>query len=447
MVRKAGLVLVGAALMLAACTPATPASPDPGLATSQPVQIPTPESTPTERDIEPSRNPYEAGAEADWAIDVDAPVLTIAFDRQTGRLVVVTKTDEREELRAFEVTSSGRTFESWTYELDEGHSVARIDAAQGRIFVNTADTQPTAETTESAEKPETSGQQPGDTADIEMSDVDDFLILSASRGTEIYRWSTSNPLDSAAPFIVGVFDDEVAVLKTDRDFLLAALLDDDGQLVDSQRMGSPEGEIRTGSIRGSIVEISRSGDSAQYVMFPSMSEIEGSRCFGVVDGAVCFKRDETAQAQAQEAQVEDAQATPITVVEYDMNGYPVRSTTAQPQSAATVYDVVGMNADTTVRELGAALLTGVETTEESAVPIRAVLADGEWLAQTQWPDNTSEPLPSEAPFGFLDSGALVNLATADVLTTDNPGMVGSGSASTMYFTFDGKTLTYLRPLG
>lgn len=198
MVRKAGLVLVGAALMLAACTPATPASPDPGPATSQPVQIPTPESTPTERDIEPSRNPYEAGAEADWAIDVDAPVLTIVFDRQTGRLVVVTKTDEREELRAFEVTSSGRTFESWTYELDEGRSVARIDAAQGRIFVNTADTQPTAETTESAEKPETSGQQPGDTADIEMSDVDDFLILSASRGTEIYRWSTSNPLDSAA---------------------------------------------------------------------------------------------------------------------------------------------------------------------------------------------------------------------------------------------------------
>lgn len=435
MVRKAGLVLVGAALMLAACTPATPASPDPGPATSQPVQIPTPESTPTERDIDPSRNPYEAGAEADWAIDVDAPVLTIAFDRQTGQLVVVTKAGEREELRAFEVTSSGRTFESWTYELDEGRSVARIDAAQGRIFVNTADTQPTAETTESAEKPETSGQEPGDTADIEMSDVDDFLILSASRGTEIYRWSTSNPLDSAAPFIVGVFDDEVAVLKTDRDFLLAALLDDDGQLVDSQRMGSPEGEIRTGSIRGSIVEISRSGDSAQYVMFPSMSEIEGSRCFGVVDGAVCFKRDETAQA------------TPITVVEYDMNGYPVRSTTAQTQSAATVYDVVGMNADTTVRELGAALLTGVETTEESAVPIRAVLADGEWLAQTQWPDNTSEPLPSEAPFGFLDSGALVNLATADVLTTDNPGMVGSGSASTMYFTFDGKTLTYLRPLG
>ncbi|MFY9263226.1 MAG: hypothetical protein GX483_03965 [Actinomycetaceae bacterium] len=388
-----------------------------------------------------ARHPYEAGASPDWSIEFSNKPLAIAYDRQSGTAVIVADDAGDATLYAFEVTNSGRTFERWTYRIPDGEQVRHIDAALGKIYVSVGTDEPV-----------------------------DLLIFHAVSGAEELVWSRSNPLDRNAPDVVGIYDDGVGVLKLDRDSVVAAILDDDGQVEDSERIFFGADALSDFAPQDGLVALDDEGGQTRYVFFPELKEVTGNECASLVDGLVCLEieRDETV------------------IVEYDRNGFPVRNTEVDEHSAALTYQTIAFNDDTTVREYSRALQetvgdsqaaddadeqgedlantdpdaqagvkdvphTGVVDRINLAERIPAIVHDGQWYAVDTWATGSDVLLDKRgAPFALSTDSipVIINVLTGEQVNEEGTlGIIGSGNADNMFFEWDGAYLTYLRPQG
>lgn len=436
-------IVAGMVVLLAGCSssvtqPASPsAPPEPPPSSAAPEPEPEPEP-------DPVRNPYEAGAERDWAIELDDEPSAVVYDRQAGTAVVAFETSRGTLLEAFSVTNSGRTLPIWDYEVADGGIVGAMDAASGLIYVQVGD----------------------------GNKSDDLVILNARTGNEELVWSRAHVLDADIPMLVGAYDSGGGIVKLSRESVLAAIVDESGEAIEDERLfmldrSTDEVEIDTDLVYTYL----GSKDGPANLAYPELSVVYGHKCWSVTDGIVCMR------------------LTQDSVVQYDRRGNLVAETDVDEYAAMFLYDVVGLNDDVTSDELAKALAQNVdergeaaetgeaETREESAnaeesaedaeaaeegephgeagegddatdgsqfpgYRIPAILHDGEWI--TELPSDATF-LPRGAPFAHVE-GSLIDVVTGTELV-DNPVLVGEGNSANMFFEWDGRALHYLRPLG
>lgn len=406
------LALAGCTWMLAGCSDVTkPASPTPTPSSSSESTQPTPEATAAPLP-EPVRNPYEGGAEREWAVELADRPSSVVYDRQSGTLVAAIAAARGTQLHAFSVANSGRTLPIWTYEVPDAAGIIAMDASSGSVFVSVGSGAAGSRSGASREEP-TAGATPAGkiTPDAEPSDL---IVLSARSGAEELRWSRAHVLDTEVPRLVGAYDSGAGIARLGRDSVLAAVIDVGGDAVKDKRLFTADGEVRIGA---DIIDTgipARSGTT--FITFPQLSEVSGDECWSVTDGIVCVDAGQ--------------------VVEYDERGNLRRATALSARSAGSLYHVQGMDPDVTAGELASAL---AETGEGDHAT--AVLAAGRWL--TDIPAG-AELLERDAPFALVGKG-IVNLATGEALTDD--GLAGEGRSADMFFEWDGSALHYLRPLG
>lgn len=465
----------GLTLALSACSSSItePASPSTPLGTPSATLTATVEPEP-EPEPEPARNPYEAGAERDWSIDLAGQPSSIVYDRQSGTIAVALESRRGTRVEAFSVSNSGRTLPVWDYEVADGGVIGSMDAASGLVFVQVGNS----------------------------GDPDDLIILNARNGGEEMRWTRSHVLDPDIPMLVGAYDSGGGIVKLGRDSVLAAIVDESGDVIKDERLfmlDQSTDELTLGTEVVNTHLASRAGTA--FIVYPEMSLVFGEECWSATDGIVCTTTDDGE----------------LSVVEYDRRGNALAVTEIDRNAAAIVYEPVAFNGDVTAEELAEALAEdvnrdsypgldpddepGTEETEEiektgdpgdpgdpgdmgapaeaddpgteetdaitndspvtdaqndalvgeddiggtSIYPetrIPAMLHDGEWIIDLP---ADAELLRRAAPFAFLDD-QLVNVITGDELL-DNVVLVGVGQSSDMFFEWDGTTLYYLRPLG
>lgn len=402
---------------LVGCSPSivqSPASPEPS-ETTEPSPAPSASEEPTdEPTIVDVRNPYEAGALPDWSVEIPSQPDAVVYDRQSGTLVAVVD----DELLAYEVTNSGRTLERWSYPLPG--PVMSLDATNGRIYLSIGTEVP-----------------------------DDFIILHAARGTEQLSWVQSNPLDSDAPLVVGMYDDGLGVIKLDRNSVVAAIINNEGDVIESSRVFYGDADLAELVPNHDLVPLDNDGHLITYAVFPELETVTGTNCYSLIDGLVCTEpyveepADDVTETDAEQSVDTETTGGVANIVEYDRSANPVRRTVVPAESAAVKYDLQSFNEDTTVRELARALAAEVDN--EVVVP--AILSDGEWVEADEWASTDVTPLAYAAPFAANGEG-VINLLTGDSLGTDGATVVrGAGSSDSMFFEWDGTSLTYLRPLG
>lgn len=464
-----GMLALSCVVTLAGCSssgifsPPAPASPDPTTPTQTPSSTVEPEPT-HEPTREQGRNPYENGAERDWAVPVSEEPGLVAFDRQASTVVVATDDDGATVLTAFEVSSSGRTLMKWTYEVPEDQPVKSLDALSGKTYLSLGDSEQAAS---------------------------DLIILQSRNGDELYRWTSDNPLDQDIPEIVGAYDSGLGVIKEDRDLALAAIVDESGRVIDDGRviLGDEQAEIGHDMIR-----IGDDDGSNDFVFYPELERISGDECYSLEDGLVCIEfsegetrsddgrapeaderteddvrtegeesaepevtagsensnplEDEPVSAMSDEptesdgpeadsesetesepeadSQQEDGSgsrddreltdlASATKIVEYDRSGFQVRITEVDATTAAHNFTLYAMDYDTDTRELASALAEQLSALQLSETPQPAMLSDGRWVPQSRWqlpegvdmpdvdsPSNglVNEPLFKGAPFVF-----------------------------------------------
>ena len=467
-------VAAGLTLALSACSSSItePASPSTPLGTPSAIPTATVEPEP-EPEPEPARNPYEAGAERDWSIDLAGQPSSIVYDRQSGTIAVALESRRGTRVEAFSVSNSGRTLPVWDYEVADGGVIGSMDAASGLVFVQVGNS----------------------------GDPDDLVILNARNGGEEMRWTRSHVLDPDIPMLVGAYDSGGGIVKLGRDSVLAAIVDESGDVIKDERLfmlDQSTDELTLGTDIVNTHLASRAGTA--FIVYPEMSLVFGEECWAASDGIVCIM----------------AEGDELSVVEHDRRGNTLAVTEINENSAAITYEPVAFNGDVTAEELADALAEdvsrdsdpndepGAEETWESEqaddlgdsddlgdvdgtgapaeaddpatgetdeaasdapvtdahgdalvgeddiggasiypkTRIPAMLHDGEWF--TDLPAD-AEPLRRAAPFAFIGE-RLVSLITSGELL-DNEVLVGVGQSSDMFFEWDGTTLYYLRPLG
>ncbi len=478
----------GMTLMLSACSSSItePASPSTPLS---PSSTPTVTSTP-EPEPELVRNPYEAGAERDWSIDLMDKPSAVTYDRQSGTVIVALESQRGTLLEAFSVSNSGRTLPVWDFDIDDGGVLGSIDAASGLVFVQVG----------ASETP------------------DDLIVLNARSGEEELRWSRAHVLDPDVPMLVGAYDSGGGIVKHGRDSVLAAIVEETGKVISDERLFMLDQSSDEATIGDNIVNThlaSRAGTA--FIVYPELSVVFGEECWSVSDGIVCTTVDDG----------------DLSVIEYDRRGNSLAVTEIDEFAAAIVYEPAAFNADVTAKELADALAKpvarelpqvnepesdgsndadgvpdagdpnnvggiGEEPTEppgdvspdEASTPDRpaadatpappaddpttdvdsetpgaegdaleseddvggssifpsdripAMLHDGQWV--TDLPADV-EVLTRGAPFGLFGD-RLINVVTQEELL-DSTVLIGQGRSSDMFFEWDGATLSYLRPLG
>lgn len=452
--------VAGLALALSACSSSItePASPSTPLGTPSATPTATPEPEP---EPEPVRNPYEAGAERDWSIDLVDEPSAVVYDRQSGTVVVALESRRGTMLEAYSVSNSGRTLPTWDYEVADGGVVGSMDASSGLVFV-------------------------------QVGKSDDLVILNARSGDEELVWTRAHVLDSDIPVLVGAYDSGGGIVKLGRDSVLTAIVDETGDVIKDERLfmlDQSTDELTVGTDIVNTHLASRAGTA--FIAYPEMSLVFGEECWSATDGIVCTTTDDGG----------------LSVVEYDRRGNALAVTEIDRNAAAIVYEPVAFNGDVTAEELAEALAedVGGETGEpeasaspdssanpsddaspsdgaspsESASPessanpsdgaspsesaggdelvgeddiggpsifsaprTPAMLHDGEWV--TDLPAS-ARALTRGAPFALLKD-RLINVVTSEELL-DTTVLVGEGHSSDMFFEWDGTTLHYLRPLG
>lgn len=491
--------VAGLALALSACSSSItePASPSTPLGTPSATPTATPEPEP---EPEPVRNPYEAGAERDWSIDLVDEPSAVVYDRQSGTVVVAIESRRGTMLEAYSVSNSGRTLPTWDYEVADGGVVGSMDASSGLVFV-------------------------------QVGKSDDLVILNARNGAEELRWTRSHVLDPDIPELVGAYDSGGGIVKLGRDSVLTAIVDETGDVIKDERLfmlDQSTDELTVGTDIVNTHLASRAGTA--FIAYPEMSLVFGEECWSATDGIVCTTTDDGE----------------LSVVEYDRRGNALAVTEIDRNAAAIVYEPVAFNGDVTAEELAEALAqdvadagdsepgaetdtadadtdgtdgdgtgetdagesdsgetdTGESSTDDTstaepdtgdtsaddtstgdsgtaepdteatgaddaaadtsapdddelvseddiggqsvfpATRTPAILHDGTWI--TDLPAD-AEPLRRGAPFALLGE-RLINVVTSEELL-DTTVLVGEGHSSDMFFEWDGQTLHYLRPLG
>lgn len=447
--------VAGLALALSACSSSItePASPSTPLGTPSATPTATPEPEP---EPEPVRNPYEAGAERDWSIDLVDEPSAVVYDRQSGTVVVALESRRGTMLEAYSVSNSGRTLPTWNYEVADGGVVGSMDASSGLVFV-------------------------------QVGKSDDLVILNARNGAEELRWTRSHVLDPDIPELVGAYDSGGGIAKLGRDSVLTAIVDETGDVINDERLfmlDQSTDELTVGTDIVNTHLASRAGTA--FIAYPEMSLVFGEECWSATDGIVCTTTDDGE----------------LSVVEYDRRGNALAVTKIDRNAAAIVYEPVAFNGDVTAAELAEALAqdaadagdsepgaetdtadAGTDVTDgdsgtaepdteatgadnaaadtsspdddklvseddiggQSVFPATrtpAILHDGTWI--TDLPAD-AEPLRRGAPFALLGE-RLINVVTSEELL-DTTVLVGKGHSSDMFFEWDGQTLHYLRPLG
>ncbi len=467
-----GMLALSCVATLAGCSasgifsPPAPASPDPTTPTQTPSSTVAPEPThePTQ---DQGRNPYENGAERDWAVPLAEEPVLVAFDRQASTVVVAMDDDGATVLTAFEVSSSGRTLMKWTYDVPEDQPVKSLDALSGKTYLSVGDREQAAT---------------------------DLIILQSRNGDELYRWTTDNPLDQDIPEIVGAYDSGLGVIKEDRDLALAAIVNESGRVIDDGRviLGDEQAEIGHDMIR-----IGDAVGSSDFVFYPELERVSGDECYSLEDGLVCIEFSEgrdtgdanpledepvsganddsesndgsaaTAEPADQESPLAD-QESPVSdeeteqssqeeslssasesdgepeegqtaaetttdpeapetdgpedepeptdnrsvsatrIVEYDRSGFQVRITEVDATSAAHNFALFAMDHDTDTRELASALAEQLSALQQSATPQPAMLSDGRWVPHSRWqlPEGVDVPANADLQVNGLESNPL-----------------------------------------
>lgn len=385
----------------------------------------------------------------------------VTYDPETKTLVVLSSHHSLRRLTGYTVTGKNTALPTWRYYLPTGSTLTALDAGAGSIYltVGLADAGGKGAENLDDERPESRAAR------------SDLVILSARTGSVNFTWSTDNSLGGDIPQIVGAFGQSLGVVNVGRSSSVVAMLGANGAVQNQQRTYFPPSRTLEPQVSPGLVRLqTNKNGNGEYIQLPSLAYAQGNACWSATDGVVCLAAEGTLDSdaskgvnhapQVQTTPGDQQPATPkteesakvtnhapdgsgVVVVEWNSNGHAVSITPAPSSSAAFSYALAGMNADVTSRELRQALLAHVEKTTQGEP---ALLNDGHWISKSQW-KISGEPVALGAP--FVQAGANITDVT-NAKTVNKPGtqgIVGAGSAHTMFFQWDGKKLTYLRPLG
>ncbi|MGV9181867.1 hypothetical protein [Arcanobacterium canis] len=402
-----------------------------------------------------ARNPYQGGAEEAWSAELADEPESVTYDSETKTLVVLSNHHSSRRLTGYTVTGKNAALPTWRYYLPPGATLTALDAGAGSVYLTIG---PAEVGGKVAEKLDSDRRE-------SRAARSDLVILSARTGTASFTWSTDSSLSGDIPQIVGAFGQSLGVVNIGRSSSVVAMLGANGAVQNQQRTYFPprrtsEPQVSPGLVR---LQTNKNGNG-EYIQFPSLAYAQGNACWTATDGVVCLAAEGTLSSDARQTTLGGQQSsTPkaeqsanamnhhtdgsggsgIVVVEWNSNGHAVSITPASSSSAAFSYALAGVNADVSSRELRQALLENVEATTQGEP---ALLHDGHWISQSQW-KISGEPVALGAP--FVQAGAnIVDVTSAK--TVNKPGtqgFIGAGSTHTMFFQWDGKKLTYLRPLG
>lgn len=457
----------------AALTPPEPAAPKDAPAASQ-----SPEDDAT-APIRLGSNPYDAGAERAWSVELSSPPSFVGYDKDTKMLIVAEDGIGRlrhARISAYSVTEEG-TLLSWSTDLAGVRSVTAMALSGDAVYVNTLDN---------------SGRV-------------DFVSLDSEKGKVFTRWSYANQLDSDVPQIVTAAPQGVGVIKYGSTRITAAILNSAGEALDTYDVLMRGSSIDTprDAYGKSIVELGEGAalssafeaeefpaqDSlvvTEKLIYPSLAVIADGECYGASDGVVCVKEAASSQEESASS-LKKAASRKIEVTEYDLAGHSMRVSIADERSAAAQLSLVSVNSDATARQISDALLmdypaeqedrgedsntdrgeNGNEDSnadanedddaglsEQTKTRLAAILYDGEWIEQKQWaqPDKLNvadaAALAGQAPLYQLSSGEIISARSGKQITAEGAiGYVGLGQSASMLFEYSEGVLYYLEPLG
>ncbi|XCB29185.1 hypothetical protein RQN30_07915 [Arcanobacterium hippocoleae] len=339
------------ALIASACTPALePAKPEQSV---QNQQHNSPESE--------ILNPLEKGIMNAWKVNLAAKPISVTFGGTNNRdeIAVLTQDGEKQTLHGFSQIGDS-LLEKWSFEIPHG-TVRNLVTRGGNVYFNLVPKNISRTDGNSAESFDgITGLSGGssDAADFSggnRSGGMDLYALDLGDGSEKFRWSKLNPLDSAAPTIVGSYLRGLGVLKIDQQRITAAILDDSGKVTANQQFfksdfgklnelpepgNHPEQDKLNPEIGGESAESAGTriyqfrrnqvvlpkepGVQNRFtIAYPMLKVLEGDWCETTDVGAVCVQLAEQA------------------ITQYDRNGDEFARAKFDSRSAAQKYRFIG----------------------------------------------------------------------------------------------------------